>query len=263
MDAAFSPKDAADKRPSILIDAAHHARELTSVSMVMYTMLRMLHGYLNDDQEIKSILATSGVFFVPIVNLDSYSRISSNYALTNQLEMIRKNQRDTCGFKDNVGVDLNRNYAYKWGFDDLGSSKGPCEEDYRGSGPFSEPETQAIRYFVESHPLLRIALNFHAWGNLLVTPFNYSNDTTASELNNKYPGAAAFYDDIWTNGGMPNNNVKGSGIITVQYTANGEASDWMLNEHGIYAMSPELGSSSSRSDMFWITDVNSMKDLLE
>lgn len=83
VDTAFSPKDAAEKRPSILIDAAHHARELTSVSMVMYSMLRILHGYLNDDQDIKSILANSGIFFVPIVNLDSYSEISSNYILTN------------------------------------------------------------------------------------------------------------------------------------------------------------------------------------
>lgn len=112
-------------------------------------MLRLLHGYLNDDQETKSILATSGIFFIPIVNVDGYSLISSTYALTKTIEMIRKNQRDgECGFKDNIGVDLNRNYGYKWAFDDVGSSKYPCEEDYRGAGPFSEPETSAIRDFV-------------------------------------------------------------------------------------------------------------------
>ena len=145
----------------------------------------------------------------------------------------------------------------------MGSSKYPCEEDYRGAGPFSEPETAAVRDFVQAHPQLRIALNFHAWGNLLVTPFNYSNDVSATELNTKHPGAASFYEDIWTNGGMPNNNVKGSGILTVQYTANGEASDWMLYEHGVYAMSPELGSSNSASDVFFIKDANVLKQLLE
>ena len=128
--------------------------------------------------------------------------------------MIRKNQRkfDICNNHDDIGVDLNRNYGYKWGYNNEGSSDYLCDESYRGSAPFSEPETAAIRDFVESMPLLRIALNFHAWGNLFVTPFNYSDDVNATELNRKYPGAAAFYDNVWLNAGMPNNNVKGSGI---------------------------------------------------
>lgn len=153
--------------------------------MVMYSIMRLLHGYLNDDQQVKTILGQSGLFFVPIVNFDSYSRISSIYATTNRLEMIRKNQRDSdmCFGVDDIGVDLNRNYGYKWGFDNNGSSDNPCEEDYRGPAPFSEKETSAMRDFVGSLPLLKIALNFHAWGNLFVTPFNYSDDVNANELN--------------------------------------------------------------------------------
>ena len=34
----------------------------------------------------------------------------------------------------------------------------------------------------------------------------------------------------------------GNGAITIGYTANGEASDWMLGERGIYAISPEIGT---------------------
>jgi len=40
----------------------------------------------------------------------------------------------------------------------------------------------------------------------------------------------------------------------VQYPANGEASDWMLGKHGIFALSPELGSSSKNSDSFFISN---------
>lgn len=47
-----------------------------------------------------------------------------------------------------TGVDLNRNFGYRWG--GLGTSKDPCREIYAGSGPFSEPETNAIRYFFEA-----------------------------------------------------------------------------------------------------------------
>lgn len=144
--------------------------------------------------------------------------------------MIRKNQNNQmhCSSTDDIGVDLNRNYGYMWGINDQGSSASPCQEDYRGTAAFSEPETAAMRDFVLSHPQLKVAINFHAWGNLLVTPFNYSDDRNANELKTKWPGAAAFYDDLWQNGSLPINNIKGSGILTVDYTANGEASDWML-----------------------------------
>ena len=91
--------------------------------------------------------------------------------------MIRKNQHPyDCFGVESVGVDLNRNYGYKWGVDNTGSSNRECEEDYHGPAPFSEPETQAVRDFVEGHPQLKIAINFHAWGNLFITPFNYSSD---------------------------------------------------------------------------------------
>ena len=39
------------ERQSIMIDAVHHARELTTISQVVYTMLAMLHGYEHDNQE--------------------------------------------------------------------------------------------------------------------------------------------------------------------------------------------------------------------
>ena len=35
------------------------------------------------------------------------------------------------------GVDLNRNYALKFGLDEEGSVADPCDEIYRGSAPFS------------------------------------------------------------------------------------------------------------------------------
>ncbi len=34
----------------------------------------------------------------------------------------------------------------------------------------------------------------------------------------------------------------------MQYTANGEASDWLLHERNIIALSPELGDDNSASN---------------
>jgi len=56
--------------------------------------------------------------------------------------------------------------------------------------------------------------------------------------------ALQFYDDIYKNSGLPEKAVEGNGFSMVQYSANGEASDWMLGRHGIYALSPELGTAN-------------------
>jgi Zinc carboxypeptidase. len=61
-----------------------------------------------------------------------------------------------------MGVDLNRNYDFHWN-SNLGSSPNECNEEYRGPKPFSEPETQAIKGFVEDNlSKIKLAINFHA-----------------------------------------------------------------------------------------------------
>ena len=59
-------------------------------------------------------------------------------------------------------VDLNRNFPYKWG--PIG---GPGDSQYAGTGPASEPETQAIVQFIT---LLRpdIAIWYHQDANLII-----------------------------------------------------------------------------------------------
>ena len=45
------------------------------------------------------------------------------------------------------GVDLNRNYAFQWGFDDFGSSGFTGSNVYRGTAPASEPEIALMQDF--------------------------------------------------------------------------------------------------------------------
>ncbi len=42
----------------------------------------------------------------------------------------------------------------------------------------------------------------------------------------------------------------GNAIDTIYYTANGEASDWMLHDKNIISISPELGLSDFKNDFF-------------
>lgn len=55
----------------------------------------------------------------------------------------------------------------------------------------------------------------------------------------------------------------GNSMSVIKYQANGEASDWMLAEHGIYSMGIEMGTSDNRTNVFFIEDEAVLQSLLE
>jgi hypothetical protein len=164
---------------------------------------------------------------------------------------------------EGIGVDLNRNYPFMFGLDNKGSSgeEAPCKEDYRGPRPLSEPETKAVAAFVTKWTNLKVVVNLHAYGNMLIVPFNY--DTGANlHLRDKFPVVAEFYENLWHHGHHPKGSVMGNGAASINYTANGEASDWMLEERGIYAMSPELGTHDEASKTFFIKEWSTLSKVV-
>ena len=147
------------------------------------------------------------------------------------------------------GVDLNRNYSFKFAYDEEGSVSDPCDEIYRGESAFSEPETRAVRSMVKKSGKIDAAMNFHAYGNLWITPFCYYKGEDNFSL--MKPNIAEFYKDF-------ENTIKEMGFThvgdaqeTIEYTANGEASDWMLASHDIISLSPELGVDKEFSNHFY------------
>lgn len=106
-----------------------------------------------------------------------------------------------------------------------------------------------MRTFLLAHRNVKIAMNFHAWGPLFITPFNWDSRGRNQDVPQK---AQLFYDEVYSK--MPQGYVEGNGHVTIGYTANGEASDWMLHELGIYAMSPELGLEMKQAENFFIRE---------
>ena len=158
---------------------------------------------------------------------------------------------------------MNRNYPFNFALDDQGSTgeDRPCTDSYRGPYALSEPETRAIVDFVDTWTNLKFVINLHAYGNLLIIPFN-SDDAENSYLISKFPYAAKFYDYLFDVGGMPAGNKMGNGATTVEYTANGEASDYLLNNKGIYAISPEIGTFNVKTNTFAIQNFADLLDLV-
>lgn len=166
-------------------------------------------------------------YIVPIVNVDGFKYISDQYKTNGgQLLYIRKNRNDgrfsgynACTSDDEgLGVDLNRNYDYRFAINDIGSSGNPCAEDYRGPHAFSEPETAAIRDFVDAKKgSMVMAFNFHAFGNLLIYPFNYDTSSANNDLWTKYPMQALLYEEIASETTLPEGNIRGNAMQAIQY----------------------------------------------
>jgi murein tripeptide amidase MpaA len=65
--------------------------------MTMYTVLNVLHSYVNKDLNTIRTLENSALFFVPVVNLDGFTEIGRAYKGTGKLEKIRKNRHKYAG----------------------------------------------------------------------------------------------------------------------------------------------------------------------
>ena len=246
----------------VFITGLHHSREPLTVTMVLFLMIKILKesGVCGDeDPSIKEkwtlFFNNNVIFFIPIVNEDSYKYIGENWQgpHAEDVLMIRKNRNISAQCDEFTGgVDLNRNYSFMFGLNDSGSSGNPCEEDFRGSHPFSEPETQAIKHYVESHPTIVTGINMHTYGNAWIFPFNFVHDSHNHLLEKKKPKFYNFYKEFVND--MRRKHEKadyGNAQGTVQYPTNGEAGDWMTEEHNIINLDVELGNLDKRSDGFY------------
>jgi carboxypeptidase T len=226
-----------EAEPEVLYTALHHAREAASLSQLIFYMWYLLENYATNP-DIKATVDNSELFFIPCVNPDGY--VYNQTTNPNGGGMWRKNRRNN---GSTFGVDLNRNYADHWGFDNVGSSPTSSSDTYRGTAAFSEPETQAVRNFCNTRQFAT-ALNAHTYSNLLIYPWGYLPSIYT-------PDSATFVN--WSVLLTEDSRfLYGTGDQTVNYVTNGDSDDWMYGEQTtkpkILAMTPEAGAAS---DGFW------------
>jgi hypothetical protein len=230
--------NATENEPRVLFASMIHAREPLALMQNICFMWYMLENYSTND-EIKYLIDNLEIYFVPMVNPDGYVyNVNTN---PNGGGMWRKNRRSNPN--GSTGVDLNRNFGFMWGYDNIGSSNTQSSDTYRGPSAFSEPETQALKWLCEQNNFL-IALNHHAFANDLIYPWGYIAGLFT-------PDSALFveYATLMTEANGFN---FGTGDQTVGYVTNGDSDDWMYGEqttkNKILSMTPETGSDT---DGFW------------
>ena len=205
-----------------------HGREPGSNSVLIDFAMWLTTNYSSDTMA-EFILDNTEVYFVPVANPDAYVYNMPGGG------MQRKNMNwDTP--VSSSGIDLNRNWGYQWGYDDVGSSPNPYSETYRGHEAFSEVETQVQRDFIGS--IIPIAaMNYHTYGGMLIYPYGYSG----SAVN---PDSQTFME--WANAMTEFNLYEYGTAPDILYRVNGEQNDWCYHDYNILAFTPEVDDNG-----FW------------
>jgi murein tripeptide amidase MpaA len=218
-------------KPVAYYDAIHHAREPMSGESLL-NFADWLGANYGTDPAVTRVVESRNLLFLPCINPDGYEY--NRQTNPNGGGMWRKNRRNNGG---SYGVDLNRNYDWEWGPQWSGSSGSPSSETYRGTAPFSEPETAAVRDLLAAQTP-GMSISAHTYSNLWIYPWGYDTVYTSENALYRQFGAA-----------MTANNGYAYGTAwEVLYTANGCSDDYHYGAHGTYAFTPEIGSSS---DGFW------------
>ncbi|WP_187647376.1 M14 family zinc carboxypeptidase [Nitrosophilus labii] len=161
----------ADLKPALLYTGTIHAREWIGNELAIAFVDYLLKNHKSDPRVI-SALSKNTLYIVPVLNPDGFEYSRSHYSFW------RKNRRKNSD--GSFGVDLNRNFSVGWV-----KSKDPSSNIYGGPEPFSEPETKAIKEFVDTHPNITIALDYHSQGNVFFPAhkFNHEAEIEGTDLN--------------------------------------------------------------------------------
>ncbi len=234
-------------RPAVLYNAQQHAREWLAGETCRRTLLYFTSNYDTTpdnavEEEVTELVNTRELWFSCISNPDGYE-----YTFTEGNRLWRKNMRDNNnnGILGEVGdgVDPNRNHSAHWGMDNEGSSDEPLSETFRGTGPASEPETQAMQRLWD-HVDFAFQKNDHTAAELLLWPngFQQYTPTPDDKLFEAYAGddenpaiRGGFNPDGTWN---PVPNRFDPDIGAELYITNGDLTDDAY-EYGILAFTPE------------------------
>lgn len=205
--------------PQVLVNSGQHARELPPVE-ITYRLAHHLVGQYGKDAEVTKLVDTRDIWIVPVVNPDGRENVQNGDTYW------RKNMKKlSWGAR---GVDTNRNSDDHW---EHGNSNA-FADDYKGTAPASEPETQAMRDLVASNKFT-VSLDIHNYAGMVLWPPGFDtsfskDESTFSKIGRK------MADPIGYRAGT---------IARTIYRTYGDFSTWQYQKHGVIAFGAELDDS--------------------
>ena len=153
-----------EERPALFYTGTIHAREWVGHELAIEFANYILNN-LDHDPAIQNYIENATIYMVPCANPDGFEYSQKHFSFW------RKNRRQNAD--GSYGVDLNRNFPIGYV-----KSTATTSNVYGGPEPFSEPETRALRNFVEAHENISIALDYHSQGNVFFPAHDFRHEDT-------------------------------------------------------------------------------------
>ena len=252
-----------DGRPVYFIVGVHHAREWPAAEVPLEFAYHLAQGYGTDPQ-ITALLEKVRVVIVPILNKDGFhasreagktysprdicDRQTNYNGNCNNFETVeaaplggsaayrRKNCRGIafpvgtpCELQN--GVDPNRNYGEGWG--GIGATMNPYGQTYRGTGPWSEPETTALHEYTQRRQVTNLITMHNVAALVLRSPGRRSDGLAPDEPRMKQIGDAMAAATGYT-----------SQYGWQLYDTSGTTEDWNYAAAGTFGYTIEIGPAN-------------------
>ena len=232
-------------RPTLLLNGAHHGDEPLSTEFVL-DAIQVLLETSNRDPRARRWLDEWVVWAVPIVNPDGnhhYLERSKSGARKNGRDLDRDGARGT-----DEGVDLNRNYPFRWGrLGERGSKSDGKSRYYRGAGPASEPETRAMMALCDRERFAA-SISFHTGTIAVLAPYTIPG-VRNPERNEAWSVATELVAKL-----PPHPQHRTFVVKKNLYAVDGTDQDWFRHAHGTLALLVE-GALFTPLDMRARTDI--------
>ena len=141
-----------------------------------------------------------------------------------------------------AGVDPNRNYGYGWG--GLGASTDPNSQAYRGTGQWSEPETQNVWHWSQVHNVSMLITLHNVAALVLRPPGQHTDGLAPDEARMKQLGDEMADDTGYT-----------SQYGWQLYDTTGTTEDWTYGAQGAFGYTIEIGPVNGKFHMPYETGV--------
>ena len=243
-----------DKGKFLLLSTVH-ARELTTAELATRFAEQLAAGY-GVNADITWLLDYNEIHIIAQGNPDGRKWAEQGYSW-------RKNTNNpvACSFP-NYGVDLNRNVSFLWAGCASGgcSSSDPCSILYRGTGPASEPETQAVEAYMHSvfadqrgdalgdaAPVDTngVFISLHSYGNLVIYPWDWTGQAAPNADGLRRLGRKFGYFNRYSVCNTSN----------CLYAVDGSHTDYAYGIFGVGSYTFELGTSFFQSCTFFESNI--------
>src|SRR3954471_30507 len=252
---------ARDGRPVFLQLGVHHAREWPAGEHTLEWAFELIKGWKAGNARVRRLMRSTRTIVIPIVNPDGFNTSreagqaqgagngrggNDTQETANIVAHVDEYRRKNCRLLDDSaagncaqpsfglaepGVDPNRNYGALWG--GPGASTDPTAQDYRGPGPFSEPESRNVRSLISKRQVVMMITNHTDAGLVLRPPGLATQGLTIDEAAMKKLGDA-----------MARQNGYKSQYGFQLYDTSGTTEDWSYLSTGGYGYTFEIGHTN-------------------